>query len=177
MWGGRWAGRVVDETGRSDRWRGWWDSCTDARVAKMHGNSPVLRTFGLKISPAAPGFYFLNRGPGPSKVAGGRPQTERSKTHRPVPRARSADHRGRARQSQTHGFLLQIWKQACRCHLNVPPRRKRPEKGTHDRHGRKDRPGGRGTARGATPVAKLAPLIVPPFEANFSSEGRLETDE
>ena len=75
--------------------------------------------------------------------------------------ARSADRRGRARQSQIHGFLMQKWKQACSCHLNVSPSRKRPESVTHDRHGRKDRPGDRGTARGAKPQAKLAPLIVP----------------
>ena len=78
--------------------------------------------------------------------------------------ARSADRRGRARQSQIHGFLMQKWKQACSCHLNVSPSRKRPESVTHDRHGRKDRPGDRGTARGAKPQAKLAPLIVPSFE-------------
>ena len=64
-------------------------------------------------------------------------------------------------------FLLQKWKQACSCHLNVSPSRKRPESVAHDRHGRKDRPGDRGTARGATPVAKLAHLIVPSFEAQL----------
>ena len=74
-------------------------------------------------------------------------------------------------------FLLQKWKQACSCHLNVSPSRKRPESVAHDRYGRKDRPGDRGTARGATPVAKLAQLIVLSFEANFAGMRRHETDE
>ena len=65
-------------------------------------------------------------------------------------------------------FLLQKWKQACSCHLNVPPSRKRPASVAHDRHGRKDRPGDRGTARGATPVAKLAPM--PSFEAKLQAQ-------
>ena len=71
-------------------------------------------------------------------------------------------------------FLLQKWKQACSCHLNVSPSRKRPASVAHDRHGRKDRPGDRGTARGATPVAKLAHLIVPFLKLNFAGTARAE---
>ena len=85
-----------------------------------------------------------------------------------VPPARSADRRGRARQSQMHGFLLQKWKQACSCHLNVSPSRKRPESVTHYQHGRKDRPGDRGTARGAKPLVKLAPM--PSFEVKLQAQ-------
>jgi len=59
---------------------GWWDGCTDARLAQMHGNPPVLRAFGHKISPAAPCFCFFVRGPGPSEAVGRRPLTERLKT-------------------------------------------------------------------------------------------------
>ena len=62
--------------------------------------------------------------------------------------ARSADRRGRARQSQIHGFLMQKWKQACSCHLNVSPSRKRPESVTHDRQGCRSNVGTPGSAVG-----------------------------
>ena len=65
-------------------------------------------------------------------------------------------------------FLLQKWKQACSCHLNVSPSRKRPESVAHDRYGRKDRPGDRGIARGAKPLVKSAPM--PSFEGKLQAQ-------